>query len=84
MNEMVERVARASFVAWSGERKNGKTFEDMPTWEREWCLNHARAMIEAMREPTVEMLVAAYAIVGIPERPVLANGYRAMIDEALK
>lgn len=71
MSEMIERVA----LAISG----GDDPESILKIHR----HRARAAIMAMREPTVQMLVAAYSVVGVPEKPVLANGYRAMIDEAL-
>lgn len=75
-SEIVERVA-------SVLRNFRPVGGDGPLTDEVWR-EAARAAIEAMREPTVEMLVAAYDVVGVPKQPVLANGYRAMIDAALK
>lgn len=62
---MVEKVARASFRYWreNATRKGvhldrPQTFDEMPPEEREFALGHARAAIEAMREPTEEMISA--------------------------
>lgn len=43
----------------------------------------AVAALESMREPTVEMLAAAYRAVGVPEKPILRYAFNAMIDAAL-
>jgi hypothetical protein len=42
----------------------------------------ARAAIEAMREPTPEMLVNVY-VTDMPDEPMHAAVFRAMIDAAL-
>ena len=60
MKTMVEKVAQASWETWrKSKEEEGDpratmfTFDD--AWngpEREFCIAHARACIEAMREPT--------------------------------
>lgn len=87
MSEMIERVAKA---LWAGR------FPD-----EEWTdlgklnyMGHARAAIEAMREPTDEMITAADHVnaywhheVGemVSEwRDEMRQEYQAMIDTALK
>lgn len=74
MSEMVERVAKAIFKQAIGHEPVGD--EMPPHW-----LDHARAAIEAMREPTIVMCEAG-------ETPkALAFGsystWQAMIDAAL-
>lgn len=93
---MVERVARASFNCW---RDNGSRagswaartpeFEDMSDDERVFAIDHARAVIAAMREPTAAMMTAAGWGDGEQECPstlgqALLRVWHAMIDEALK
>jgi hypothetical protein len=74
MTEMVTRVARAMAEAAGFAWENCA----QPQWERD-----ARAAIEAMREPTVEMLAAVYPVLGIPPTPIYANAYRIMVGAAL-
>jgi hypothetical protein len=83
---MIERVARASFKHW---RENAtrlgvhldrpQTFDEMQEGERAFAMKHARAVIEAMREPTTEMVAAA----GDPYLRDTESIYRSMIDAAL-
>lgn len=61
----IEQVARASFAYWRADMDRlglkmdmGRTFEDMTSTEQEFAMGHARAIIEAMREPSEEMLAA--------------------------
>lgn len=83
---MVERVARA---IWN----NGYPAEDDYTWERakelaetgrdvgyRAVMDHARASIEVMREPTAEMLASGVLMTGDPFN--VDDVWRAMIDEA--
>jgi hypothetical protein len=63
---MIEKVARASFACWRKRMDElghhldrGQTFEDMGESEKEFALLNARAMIEAMREPSEGMEIAA-------------------------
>jgi hypothetical protein len=62
MSEMIERVARAIFPdCWNDEWINSLgvyTWEDFEV-DRDRARTKARAAIEAMREPTDEMLSAA-------------------------
>lgn len=74
-NEMIERVARAICDAITGATKS-------------WDIAAAKAAIEAMREPTREMVEAfdagyaqGFAVIGVGN-PV-REGLDAMIDAAL-
>ena len=71
MSEMVERVARAM------AERAGFSWEHCT--QEQWK-SDARAGIEAMREPTKEMVRAAEANAGAP----YTYAYRDMIDAALK
>jgi hypothetical protein len=77
MSEMIERVARA---LWNDMNL------DIP-WgfdEERNYLGHARAAIEAIREPTAAMLfVGANDEAGFTQRNILQS-WQLMIDEALK
>lgn len=70
MSEMIDRVAKAI------EDADANGFSKLP-YEA-----IARVAIEAMREPTVDMLAAAYRAVGVPEKPILRYAFNAMIDQA--
>ncbi len=84
MSEMVERVARALWPE----------FDDLPTdasqprlaragqfgMTQEVALENARAAIEAMYEPTMEMIVSGEKSVSEGS----ATGWRAMIDAAIR
>jgi hypothetical protein len=59
MSEMVERVARASFAIYCKRNELSFTFENMDDYERDFAMEHARACIEAMREPTKIMVYTA-------------------------
>lgn len=80
---MVERVARATAEAFMKtdmvERLSRGDALD-PDLLQIYFGKVARAAIEAMREPTAEMLEAANAI---PANQRYSDGYRAMIDAAL-
>lgn len=73
MNALIERVARALTVHLYGLHA-----ED--DWERQESL--AREAIEAMREPTHEMLCAVNDYAQGPG--IGPDGWSAAIDEALK
>jgi hypothetical protein len=78
MPGMVERVARAiccPIGCVAGPRRGPCVSKT--------ALPSARAAIEAMREPTPEMVEAAYEAFTFPETD-LERGYTAMIDAALK
>lgn len=79
MSEMIERVAKAIFA----DRYPGEDWKDYQ--KRDYC-GHARAAIEAMREPT-EAMMAAVDCAGVKAEwlsgKAWAAGYRAMIDAAL-
>ena len=91
MSEMVERVARAMASKLS-EQQLGSD----PPWHdpefRQNAIEVARAAIEAMREPTNEMICAADNLsseistaddrISVPASPEMT--WPAMIDEALK
>lgn len=79
MSEMIERVAKAI------EEADANGFSKLPYWE---C---AKVAIEAMREPTSEMIKEGesefFEFRPSPQDWTLAstkNCWQAMIDEALK
>ena len=92
MSEMVDRVARAISIecGW-GDDDNDRNLDGIVVWRT--CLPEARAAIEAMREPTREMLNAAVDATDAgsgrswanrsPQR-LFKDGMAAMIDECLK
>lgn len=82
---MIERVARALMSA-----QESRDLDYASPMVREAYLFAARAAIEAMREPTEEMLDAAYVgseigdfMDGLPDE-VLSQAFTDMIDAALK
>lgn len=80
MSEMVERVARAIATAqWGAENATDEAWRELCDDYDLWA--EARAAIEAMREPTKQMVEAAdyYFDRGSPVVP-----WQDMIDEALK
>jgi hypothetical protein len=83
---MVERVARAIEAARYGP------IDDV-IWREKWARiletdpylpRQARAAIEAMREPTEEMLDAAREYRPAVHRLTFRDAWRAMIDAALR
>jgi hypothetical protein len=56
MPEFVELVARAIYEA----SNHNKPYSQISAFQREKCEREARAAIEAMREPTVGMVAAAF------------------------
>ena len=97
----IEKVARASFACWRKRMDElghhldmGHAFEDMTASEREFAFLNARAMIEAMRDPSDGMLDAGVAarekiMPTLPKGAVVAEHpagtiFVAMIDAALK
>lgn len=75
MSQMVERVAYAIY-----EQQHGVSFDLASEPEKRAQREIARAAIEAMREPTTEMMTA----IGYPNYPDGWSRWGAMIDEALK
>jgi len=78
MNEMIERVAKAI--------KDSDSYQDYKDYK-----GYARAAIEAMREPTEEMIEAGGGVISewngdmTPATEAAAQiAWPAMIDEALK
>lgn len=84
MYGMIERVARAIY-----EGRNGagcRAWGSLPTSHRDPYLKDARVALEATREPTEEM-EAAFVNTTVNRWATLdglRDGYRAMIDAALK
>ena len=76
MSEMIERVARAIYVA----TPRNKPYSLLTRFKRNALEAEARAAIEAIREPTEAMLDAIYVseqyYIGVP-------AWRAAIDAAL-
>lgn len=93
MSKMVERAAAAAFHAYLGGApswwigiEEGAPYDwrqeaDLTSTGSEGFLECARAAIAAMREPTPEMIEAAYYS-ALDENA--AGVWRDMIDEALK
>lgn len=86
MSEMVERVARASFDFWKATQpgKEHLQFEDLNNVEHEmeFALAHARALIAAMRVPTVKMIDAVD--LSIPTEGEILSVWSSMIDAILE
>lgn len=93
MSEIVERVARAIYSAnpaeegWQGVGHEPKVlpWEEAPD-DHEWCLEAARAAIEAMRPMTDDMREQFMKIIRdeIWEEGGATDAWSAMIDAALK
>lgn len=81
MSEMVERVARAICKARfsNGGNADDDGWDDAPEKFKDEYLAEARAVIEAMREPTNAMMLAAHQL----EHPVFDDIWETMIDAAL-
>ena len=84
MTDMIEQVAKAIFVASGGNPEN-YIHLDPKGWHP-----HARAAIEAMREPTDAVMEAGCASnppgsyhAGTTLRDIIGAEWRAMIDAAL-
>lgn len=90
MSEMVERVAKAIFDILNKENTSGEYIGDYRFHGKETTLDGsfdlniaAKAAIEAMREPTDEMVIQG--MLGIVVAPDNSKTiYQAMIDAALK
>lgn len=86
MSDMTERVARAickaHYIYDDYNEEEAQRAADNE-WV-DWCVE-ARAAIEAMREPTGEMLLAAWGSEDDQGEPgVTESTWTAMIDAALK
>lgn len=78
MNDMIERVAKAICLVHNTDIKRYKNY-----------ISAARAAIEAMREPTLEMSEVGGEVDDIDDcytigRTTAKKCWQAMIDEALK
>lgn len=89
-NKMIERVARASFSCWRKRMDDlgyhdviNRSFEDMSEQEHEFLFIHARAAIEAMREPTEEM-ANNYYVLSHKTEIFYVSVWQRSIDAALK
>ena len=80
MTDMIERVAKAMFVASGGNPEN-YIHLDPNVWHQ-----HARAAITAMREPTEEMAqtVASAYTAGVANPKMITKIYSAVVDAALE
>lgn len=76
MNQIVERVARA--IQAADFKGSNITFDEMNPIRQHNYLSSARAAVEAMREPTPEMAIAAFKYC------TNIGAWKAMIDEALR
>jgi len=79
VSDMVERVARA-LHAMPSEAWSEVPWSVLQAMHKERLMRHARAAIEAMREPTPEMVDEAYEY-ALNENA--AGVWRKMIDAAL-
>ena len=75
MSEMIERVARAIWKKADEQYLGTEKMED--------CDAIARAAIEAMREPTMEMIAAGAHGSGEDSDRVAIGAWKEMIDAAL-
>lgn len=86
MSEMVERVAKASFECWCRHHNENHKFEELSTEEYEFALEHAKAIVEAMRMPT-DNVISAGAMIMLdydPGHDDMLRCWQACIDEMLK
>jgi len=80
----IERVAKAMYERMEGQRSNiVAKWEDMHLPVRMHFMDGARAAIEAMREPTREMLVAGAKGSGEDSETVALGAWEAMIEVAI-
>ena len=92
MSEMIERGARALAAKHYAKRFNRPADDPnvVGNVHANWNIfaDDARTVIEAMREPTQEMCMAADALdevsKGVLITPIPYRAWEAMIDEALK
>ena len=88
MSEMIERVAKAIVEKINELEGYGTSWEDAPPEQREAMYPLARAVMEAIREPTAAMLEAEPDDDGefSKENSIFhaRQFWQAMIDEALK
>jgi hypothetical protein len=88
MSEMIERVAAAILkveypqAAAQSLMENGQIIVPPDIWNA--CREVARAAIEAMREPTKEMVNAGYGHPGLVEPDDPEYAWQLMISAALK
>lgn len=83
MSEMIERVATAIYENRRRMYEDRVPFKDLyPSAQRPY-LDEARAAIEAMREPTEEMIAAGARGSGEDSQDVALGAWEAMIDAAL-
>jgi len=87
--KMIEKVARAVCAAHDGNDPDQPTTglpdgPDVPLWHD--YRNFAIAALEAMREPSADMIIAGvYRANGFASAGNrMCNGYRAMIDKAIQ
>lgn len=81
MNPIIEKVARAICYA-SGETQNSEGLYEYFRWQD--YIPEAKAAIEAMVEPTEEMISAMSLNGAEGDDEQLKSDYRAAIKEALK
>jgi hypothetical protein len=82
MSDMIERIARAMCeedgANWNAANFNETANGDEPEEQREYWRAKARAVLEAMKEPTPEMVEAGYGY----SRP--EDSWFAMISKAME
>lgn len=82
MSSMIERVARAMYEVTPFKETEGGYDSQSETY-RKMCEILARAAIEAMLEPTDEMIGAFHRLTDDNGSVLVTTGYRAMIEAAL-
>lgn len=90
MSEMIERVAKTLHKAhYERGRRIAPPWELIEKWDQEMWRISARAAIEAMREPTAEMIkVGSFIVAGVDDEETMGEtaegAFRAMIGEEMK
>ena len=82
MSEIFERAARALYE--NCDDSDHEDWDEMGESLREPWRRGARAVLEAIREPTEDMLIACHKAVVFEQDTPEYVGWRAMIDELLR
>lgn len=94
MSDMIERVGMALYAhsETSGPIRMNVSWESLRGYQRKSYIGEARAAIEAMREPTYEMVAHGDSMMPqfdntngyLAGADVVTDAYQAMIDAALE
>lgn len=85
MSDMIEKLARA---LWNEQRMGDSVeYDVLFAFRKEELRDEVRAVLEALREPTPEMVEAGSLWHGLPDSPIALRAareaYTAMIDSLL-